>query len=245
MQKSVAPVAPSVAPVPQVFPQLSGGVAPVAPVAPPGAKMRYLRVLYEVARFTLTANYSKTVPWPRVCAVGCHRCHRCHTWPDLRFWVWHRCHIGCHRCHRCHARDNEGTAVTRTTRSVPAVRSQPVLWWLLINEAEELRARSGWGLASVWRWIHLDDYLAARTELDRVKSALAPSPCAWLCDFCATCAAAEGCSRFDAIVEPDEIEWPGSGTVTARYRCGCGHEWTCSWSSELLTAPTLHAAKGS
>lgn len=65
--------------------------------------------------------------------------------------------------------------------------------------------------------------------------------CTWLCDYCATCAAGPDCSRLDVIVEPDEIEWPGGAVVTARYRCGCGHEWTCHWSSELLT---VHGPKG-
>lgn len=50
----------------------------------------------------------------------------------------------------------------------PQVRSQPVLWWELINQAEAIRARHGLGLASVWKWIHRGDYERARAELDRV-----------------------------------------------------------------------------
>jgi hypothetical protein len=50
--------------------------------------------------------------------------------------------------------------------------SQPVLWWKLINEAEELRARTGWGLASVWGHIHREDYEKARRTLDELAELL-------------------------------------------------------------------------
>lgn len=46
-------------------------------------------------------------------------------------------------------------------------RSQPVLWWELINQAEALRARTGRGLAPVWHWIHRGDYPRARAALDQ------------------------------------------------------------------------------
>ena len=43
--------------------------------------------------------------------------------------------------------------------------SQPVRWWVLINQAEWLTAESGWGLANTWRWIHKDNYPKARETL--------------------------------------------------------------------------------
>ena len=135
-------------------------------------------------------------------------------------------------------------------------KSQPVLWSELINEAEELRVRSGWGLASVWQWIHRDDYRNARLALDDAQAAVTtsthpttrgaatmiqePRSCEAYCDFCAQCAAESGCSRFDAVHEPEELHLSSGAavsTITASYRCGCGHEWSCAWS-------TLHASTG-
>lgn len=48
----------------------------------------------------------------------------------------------------------------------PQHDSQAVLWWRLINEAEELRVRTGWGLAGVWARIHRGEYAEARAHLD-------------------------------------------------------------------------------
>lgn len=47
---------------------------------------------------------------------------------------------------------------------------RPLLWATLIVEAEDYRARTGMGLASVWAHINARDYWAARAELDRVLS---------------------------------------------------------------------------
>lgn len=61
-------------------------------------------------------------------------------------------------------------------------------------------------------------------------------------DYCRSCVEQCGCGRWDTLTEPDEIEWPGPGsTLTARYQCSGGHEWTCRWSPELLA---LHGGKG-
>ena len=66
--------------------------------------------------------------------------------------------------------DERDTAPRRDdpmTRRPPAARSQAVLWWELINEAEALSESAHLGLASVWGWIHRGDYRRARVELDR------------------------------------------------------------------------------
>ncbi|WP_156660674.1 hypothetical protein [Mycobacterium sp. 852002-10029_SCH5224772] len=59
----------------------------------------------------------------------------------------------------------------RTTMPYP---SQPVLWWQLINEAEAVRSRYNLGLASVWMWIHRNNYKRARAALDEVVEVLVP-----------------------------------------------------------------------
>jgi len=51
----------------------------------------------------------------------------------------------------------------------PAVESMPVKWWLLINELEEFRVRTGWGLASVWGHVHGERYEQARATFDQVR----------------------------------------------------------------------------
>lgn len=52
--------------------------------------------------------------------------------------------------------------------SIPTVKSEPVLWWVLITEAEMLSARHGLGLANVWAAIHRSDYAEARRILDKL-----------------------------------------------------------------------------
>lgn len=46
------------------------------------------------------------------------------------------------------------------------IKSQPVLWWELIEEVEDLRRRTGWSFGVVWGHIHSEDYKAARARLD-------------------------------------------------------------------------------
>ena len=45
---------------------------------------------------------------------------------------------------------------------------RPLDWYLLIHQAETIRARHHLGLASVWVHINRRDYAAARGVLDRV-----------------------------------------------------------------------------
>jgi hypothetical protein len=49
---------------------------------------------------------------------------------------------------------------------------RPLDWYLLMHQAETIRDRHHLGLASVWRWINRRDYPHARTEMDRVISAI-------------------------------------------------------------------------
>ncbi|WP_460357163.1 hypothetical protein [Mycobacterium sp. ZZG] len=56
-----------------------------------------------------------------------------------------------------------------------AVQSQPVLWWVLINQAEWITAQTGWGLANTWYWIHKGDYLRARENLNNTRAMLIES----------------------------------------------------------------------
>lgn len=65
---------------------------------------------------------------------------------------------------------------TRTRRR-PA-RSQPVLWWQLINEMEAYTAATGWGLAATWGHMHSGDYAAARHSLDELKACAASAQAA-------------------------------------------------------------------
>lgn len=50
--------------------------------------------------------------------------------------------------------------------------SQPVLWWALINEMEAFTAVTGWGLASIWGFVHRGDYTQARAQFDQLRSSL-------------------------------------------------------------------------
>lgn len=50
--------------------------------------------------------------------------------------------------------------------SASPVQSRPIQWYLLICEAERVRARTGYGLAQTWGFIHAEDYERARDSLD-------------------------------------------------------------------------------
>jgi hypothetical protein len=47
-------------------------------------------------------------------------------------------------------------------------QSMPVKWYLLIRDAEHVRAVTGLGLASVWTHIHREHYDEARACLDEI-----------------------------------------------------------------------------
>lgn len=51
----------------------------------------------------------------------------------------------------------------------PPAKSQPVLWWLLINEVEAFSDRYRMGLANVWTYIHRGDYISARDTFAGIK----------------------------------------------------------------------------
>lgn len=66
----------------------------------------------------------------------------------------------------------------------PQVDSQPVRWWRLICEVEELSDRTGLGFAGVWGHIHRGEYgqalgrlAVARQYLEPVQQNAAPSRC--------------------------------------------------------------------
>lgn len=45
-----------------------------------------------------------------------------------------------------------------------------VRWWQLINEMEDVRDRTGMGLAGVWAHVHRGEYAKARELFDQVES---------------------------------------------------------------------------
>lgn len=58
-------------------------------------------------------------------------------------------------------------AVTMLEEDPSPVESCPgEQWWVLITQAEWVRATTGRGLANVWGAIHRDDYPTARRLLD-------------------------------------------------------------------------------
>ncbi len=49
---------------------------------------------------------------------------------------------------------------------LPGVMSRPVEWYVLIREMEEFREATGYGLATVWRFVHWGNYEEARSLFD-------------------------------------------------------------------------------
>lgn len=45
-------------------------------------------------------------------------------------------------------------------------QSLPVKWYQLIGEMEAFTERTGWGLAKSWRYVHRENYKAARSHFD-------------------------------------------------------------------------------
>ncbi|MCH9729097.1 MAG: hypothetical protein K0U84_05355 [Actinomycetia bacterium] len=63
-----------------------------------------------------------------------------------------------------------------------------------------------------------------------------------LLDYCAECVRNCGCSRFDTLTVPHQIQWDGGGGIVAQYECTERHEWRCRWSAELWFGQDTDAA---
>jgi hypothetical protein len=74
-------------------------------------------------------------------------------------------------------RENHAKMIRKTR---PPAQSMPVKWWQLINELEEFRTRTGWGLAIVWHYVHTEQYEKARerfAEIQKLHGHLEPGHC--------------------------------------------------------------------